>query len=540
MLLYCSLDPEELFGLIANDKKRSMKFLPHVDQPRPLGVHSNAVKPLSNSLCHNNPHSSWTTVNGDLLHILIIGASNFIGWAFARELRKLDVNIKTTPTEDDTHIFSDSLSWYRWERLIAEGHAPMFVNFSDYSETRKFLSGQTPSVIFYSLSLIIEKPSRVSLTVSKISSTFKSFLTLLQVIKDHHPSTLVVILSLDQKWNRWIKTFELTLSSYNRLYGINIAIVRISNVYGHFPSEKLGSFKKACAVDSLSTIIFKAITKQSNGCGFYDMSECPHNPQQYWTEDKTDYQNYLKKQTKDVVMTTYFTTQKNPQYKVEFMNNNFYFMENWFISIHKLGLHMVLFHDDLSNQFVQKFERNYPAIEFVKVDTFDSYTPNDRRYFLYYDYLLTNKDIRYALMTDLRDIKILNNPFKMMDIVGDYVYLGIDNPFHDTSVSSKVVGILDRCYAYYPKGILGLYGNMNPGVLGGKRGIILAALNRLTHFIQESSKLNCNTAAASYLFHTLYYESVLTGWPLQVGFMTNQPHPPGLCVLHKWDADSWS
>ena len=259
----------------------------------------------------------------------------------ARELRKLDVNIKTTPTEDDTHIFSDSLSWYRWERLIAEGHAPMFVNLSDYSETRKFLSGQNPSVIFYSLSLIIEKPSRVSLTVSKISSTFKSFLTLLQVIKDHHLSTLVVILSLDQKWNRWIKTFELTLSSYNRLYGINIAIVRISNVYGHFPSEKLGSFKKACAVDSLSTIIFKAITKQSSGCGFYDMSECPHNPQQYWTEDKTDYQNYLKKQTKDVVMTTYFTTQKNPQYKVEFINNNFYFMENWFISIHKLGLHMV-------------------------------------------------------------------------------------------------------------------------------------------------------------------------------------------------------
>ena len=298
-----------------------MKFLPHVDQPRPLGVRSDVVKPLSNSFCHNSAHSSWTTVNGDSLHILIIGASNFIGWAFARELRKLDVNIKTTPTEDDTLIFSDSLSCYRWEQLIAEGHAPMFVNFSDYSETRKFLSGQNPSVIFYSLSLIIEKPSRVSLTVSKIiSSAFKNFLTLLQVIKDHHPSTLVVLLSLDQKWNRWIKTFELTLSSYNRLYNINIAIVRINNVYGHFPSEKLGSFKKACAVDSLSTIIFKAITKQSSGCGFYDMSECPHNPQQYWTEDKTDYQNYLKKQTKDVVMTTYFTTQKNPQYKAEFMN----------------------------------------------------------------------------------------------------------------------------------------------------------------------------------------------------------------------------
>ena len=214
MVLYCSLDSEELFGLIANDKKRSMRFLPRVNQPRPLGVRSNAVKPLSNSLCHNYPHSSWTTVNGDSLHILIIGASNFIGWSFARELRKLDVNIKTTPTEDDTHIFSDSLSWYRWERLIAEGHAPMFVNFSDYSETRKFLSGQNPSVIFYSLSLIIEKPSRVSLTVSKISSAFKNFLTLLQVIKDHHPSTLVVLLSLDLKWNRWIKTFELTLSSY--------------------------------------------------------------------------------------------------------------------------------------------------------------------------------------------------------------------------------------------------------------------------------------------------------------------------------------
>jgi len=104
-----------------------------------------------------------------------------------------------------------------------------------------------------------------------------------------------------------------------------------------------------------------------------------------------------------------------------------------------------------------------------------------------------------------------------------------------------VFKIYDRCYKYYPRDILNLHGNHNPGVVGGKRSILLAALKQLTQYIEMSSHENCNTAAFSYLFHSKYLiDYILSGWPLQMGFTTNQPNTPGLCVLHKWDEDSFS
>ena len=502
---------------------------------------------LSQSICH-----SLTTdhlLNKDLTQrVLIIGASNFVGHSLTKEAGTSFLKGGIFPAEEDTPIFVDPISWYRWERLVHEGYNPQFVNFSDYHSTQEIMKQVAPSIVIYVPTLVFERSLMPSLTASKLSSSYKSFLMLLQVIKDYYLPVHVSLLSLDHQWNRWMKSFELALSSYSWLYNIKISVFRVKHVFGFLSSEKLGSLKKSCFINDLAGTILTLIVDQSATCRVYDMTECSHDirnentneDENVRSEAQVAYQMYLRRQTRDVVMTTYFTTQKNPQYKVDFMNNNFYFMENWFYSAYKLGLHMVIFHDDLSKSFIETFTKNCPNIEFIKVNNFNGYTPNDWRYFLYYEYILSNSDVRYALMTDLRDIKFITNPFKMMDVVGDFVYIGIDVPFHESSLSSKVVKGLEKCYSFYPKDILGLYGNLNPGVLGGRRVTILSALSKYMQFIRSSTKLNCNTPAASYLFHAIFYKSLFFGWPLQTGFMTDQPHPPGLSVIHKWNEESWS
>lgn len=439
---------------------------------------------------------------------------------------------------------SDPLSWYRWEQLVQDGYNPQLINLTDYHSVINLLKHSLPSIIFYSvlptLSLQPSSSKNIIYDTTVTSRSLTQFLTLLEVIKDHYPAVPIVLISMYPR-----SVLELALSTYNRLYRIDVTIIRIRNIFGLLPFEQLGSLDQGCFVTDVSTLVLNLLISHKTHCTVYSMEECTAGNTTTVHDTRRDsdkkYMEYHSLQTKDVVMTTYFTSQKNPQYKVEFMNNNYYFMENWFKSAYKLNLHMVIFHDELSLGFIRNFTRSCPFIEFVKVYSFDGYTPNDKRYFLYYDYIISNRDIRYAVMTDLRDIRLLNDPFEMMEQIGDkLVYLGIDAPFDETSASSKVKKALRNCFSYYPTSILSLYGNHNPGVLGGKRGTILSALSKYMAYIKMSTRKNCNTPAASYLFHTLYYDSLFTGWPLQMGFMTDQPHPPGLSIIHKWDDNSWS
>lgn len=507
-------------------------FIPSSDQQQNIIIDSVSStdrlldKLATRSLCHSSSSDRTPLIKDSLNNAVIIGASNLIGKSLTTEGTEFFQTV--VPTEDVLTMSNDSLSWYRWEQLMHDGYNPLFTNLTDYRSVFNLLKHSSPSVIFYSPSVIL------SPITTNLANSLAQFLTLLEVIKDHYPAVPIVLISMHHRG-----MFELALSSYNRLYNIDMVIIRTKHVYGSLSLEQYGSFSQACFITDLSTFILNIVISQKTHCVVYDIEDCTVNNMTGKGGNRR-YLEYLTLQTKNVVMTTYFTSQKNPQYKVEFMNNNYYFMENWFKSAYKLNLHMVVFHDELSEGFIRNITKGCPFIEFVKVYSFDGYTPNDKRYFLYYDYILSNKDVRYALMTDLRDIRLLNDPFEMMERIGDFVYLGIDTPFHETSATSKVRKALRNCFSFYPRSILGLYGNHNPGVIAGKRGTILSALSKYMAFIRMSTRKNCNTPAASYLFHTSFYDELFTGWPLQMGFMTNQPHPPGLTVLHKWDNESWS
>ena len=508
---------------------------------------------IQDAICHGDK-TFITHSFGRGSTILVIGASGFLGGSISKWFHDWG-NIRVVPTEDNINIGFDPLSWFRWEELTDMALNPQFINYSNYRTTQLIIRMYSPTVIIYIPSMLYEnRKTVIADEVRLFSRLYENFILLLEVIRDELPDTLFLLLSPKQYDGTnnipWIRAFELSLSTYYNLYDVSMAIIRIKGAYGPWKQQnQLPESTKLCYIDDLVRILSEIITEQKLKCVIYNIVDCtiPNFVVTGYQDGliltrklSKKYLTYRTQQTKDVVMTTYFTTQRNPQYKLEFMNNNFYFMENFFQSIYNLELNMVIFHDALSDEFINIFKKNYRNCEFVKVADFHGYTPNDKRYFLYYDYIISHKDVRYALMTDLRDIKILNNPFEMMQQFGDIIYLGLDIPFHDTSNTSNVVKIYNRCYKYYPRDILNLHGNHNPGVLGGKRSVLLAALKQLTQYIEISSRENCNTAASSYLFHTLYIDSILTGWPLQMGFMTNQPNTPGLCVLHKWDEDSFS
>ena len=504
------------------------------------------------SLCHYNK-STETLSNRSVSKVLIIGASSFIGANIAKEFH--EQNMTVIPTEDNVNIGFDPLAWYRWEKLIGMGISPVFFNYTDHDMTESFLKKRSPQVIVYVPTPLFEGQQ----STRQIIELYEDYLLLLEIVKNLFPDNLIILISLSEPTKThnlpWIRAFELSLSTYQRLYDINVAVIKTKGVYGPWQNEELPpESAMLCYISDVVKKVENVITKQVLPCMIYENICCDIQLEsatilengisqtKKWIEE---YSTYRKQQTKDIIASTYITTKRNAQYSIEFVNNNYYFMENWFKGIYKFNLSMVVFHDDLSDKFMSTFKENYPKADFKKIIDFKDFKPNDRRFLAYYDYILAHPEIRRIVMTDMRDLMILNNPFEMMDVVGDHPYVGMDMAFFDTSVKASVPQVFRRCfsrgkYALNYNDELHLHGFYNAGVTGGSRHVMLAFLTRFLAHFQISNKDNCNMALIGYVFHKFFFDTVINGWPLNMAFLTDQRNIPGLCILHKWTLSSYN
>ena len=500
-------------------------------------------------LCHSNKSTDSLPIPSGS-KILLIGASSFIGANIVREFHERKIPV--IPTEDNVNIGFDPLTWYRWEKLMGMGISPMFFNYSDHDMTESLVKEHSPRAIVYIPTPLFEGQESDS-NVRQIIELYENFLLLLEIVRNVFPTTLIVFFSLSEPSGThripWIKVFELSLSSYQHLYNINTAVIKTKGVYGPWQSGDLPSDSGTlCYISDVVKKVDEVVTKQRLPCMVYENIGCNISLENgisqtnQWIEE---YSAYRKQQTKDIIASTYFTTKRNAQYRIEFINDNYYFMENWFKGVYKLNANMVVFHDALSDNFVSTFEKNYPKADFFQVRDFKDYKPNDRQYLALYDYILAHPEIKRIVRIDMRDLVIQNDPFEMMDVLGNHPYIGMDIPFFETSITSPVAGVFQRCfdegkYALDYHEELLLHGFYNSGVVGGSRPVILAYLTRFLAHFQISSKDNCNMALAGYIFHKFYFDIVINGWPLNMAFLTDQPNIPGLCILHKWDLNSYN
>lgn len=121
-----------------------------------------------------------------------------------------------------------------------------------------------------------------------------------------------------------------------------------------------------------------------------------------------------------VILTSYFSNKKHPQLgdpHLEGMGtdgrvqqNNISYIKRWYDSINKLKLNGVVFCDNLTNEFVDKYTTKY--VSFEKVDSPQDYPYNDWRFFCFRNWLDKNQ-FDWVFHTDGSDVTVANDPSEL-------------------------------------------------------------------------------------------------------------------------------
>ena len=246
------------------------------------------------------------------------------------------------------------------------------------------------------------------------------------------------------------------------------------------------------------------------------------------------YSNFLQKQ-ENYVMSTYFTGVINPQYSVTFLKNCYRFVQQWFESVIRIGAHAIIFHDGLTEDFQNRMKNLYSHVHFQKIDV-EGRSPNDYRFYLYHQYLSLHPEIQNIVFTDIRDVTFLNDPFEVMRVIGDYIFIGVGRTFYENSWSNEVTQlILRRCHSNDSGSKwVKLHPFYNAGVIGGTRHTMLNFLTKITHYLDGiPHEHNCNMGTTTLVTNKHFYENSFSGYPFQSAFRLDLPGPEGLAIKHK-------
>jgi len=87
-------------------------------------------------------------------------------------------------------------------------------------------------------------------------------------------------------------------------------------------------------------------------------------------------------------------------------------MKPLYESCYDLNLHLIIFYDNLSNEFVKTYTKK--NIIFRKTKLTSNLSINDERFIIYYEYLLDNP-YQNIFTSDISDVYLIKNPFHLME-----------------------------------------------------------------------------------------------------------------------------
>ena len=237
----------------------------------------------------------------------------------------------------------------------------------------------------------------------------------------------------------------------------------------------------------------------------------------------------------DFIFTTFYTTKGDPQRGGRRKNDDSNYMSRWYRTLCGVNLRGVVFHDALSEGFKKRFNKNHVTFELSPPG---ERTTNDARFYAYRNYLLRTPAVQRAFFTDISDVTFLKNPFQLIDILGDFLYIGTD-----ANIRVGAMGWLNsRFKACFTKNsyfndlptIKRHYIVYNAGVIGGTRSMLLAFLGRLIEaFDNTPKKANCNMGVVNYVVHKYFDDVVYTGFPVTNRFKKYRRYAKGVYITHK-------
>lgn len=212
------------------------------------------------------------------------------------------------------------------------------------------------------------------------------------------------------------------------------------------------------------------------------------------------YQNIQK--INDVILSTYFTTKKDPQRGEFAINNNFGYIKEFYESVIKQDLYAVIFYDSLTEDFINKYECK--NVHFIRVNL-GPYSLNDERFYIYSEYINLTKPSK-IIMADINDVIFLKKDvFKFINkdtlyICKDESYSIYENPWIKNKINNLTFPLDKKKYSFWEMPIV------NAGVIGGDFNCINVFLGHLLYLFDKlDNDLNNNMICVNIIFHDLYW-----------------------------------
>ena len=479
----------------------------------------------------------------------------------------MGAGIKVFPVAHTNDAMADELAWYRRDQLLNAGIKVHFVNTSKILTT--LLHKTNISSIVYVPRLLDSSQSNM-LDNRLMDEDLNNFITILEISKDAPMCSLILLTRSSKQTDNtllaaWSHSFEATLAVYHRLYHIPAVLIHTGGLYGPWTRFTLDSISQgtyhvhqcwyiadvALVVSTVLTIRTHCLVVGTEDCnatdqrpgGLWDLLDASllHSLEYSVSSSYMWGKAYVTRDiNKQIVMTSYFTTARDPQWNVSRPSNQFQYMLDWYLSLKQLGMEAVIFHDGLDLGFMHRILKDYTRISFVLVPSLQNRSTNDARFYAYQRYLDDHPDISMVMLTDISDVRFQRNPFPFMHLLGDNVYVGTDiDVFPSIKYMPWISGKLETCFGHYAaSGSLHCLSELdtvyNAGVIGGSRHVVMAVLWWVTHYLDHSpTHLNCNMAAVNVALHKHFYRRIFTGFPLVSRFMYKQTSPKGVYIIHK-------
>tara|TARA_R110000765_G_scaffold23195_3_gene58818 strand:- start:115 stop:867 length:753 start_codon:yes stop_codon:yes gene_type:complete len=247
-----------------------------------------------------------------------------------------------------------------------------------------------------------------------------------------------------------------------------------------------------------------------------------------------------------LVLTSYFSKKRHPNdpndshvigrnQDLRVSRNSFDYIQKWYDSVTSNKLKSVVFHDDLSDQFVNEYQNEF--VEFVKVH--DSvYSNNDYRFFCFSDYLSdleVEPDIVFH--TDASDVVVVKNPTSLIEANSD----------HDFFACKDSIKINQFPYLQVHKNLNwqdeflfmanhNTWDLINMGVVGGKFDNMLEFYRKFVEvrLSAENPDANINMWICQYLLRSVFQnKKTLIGDPVCSEFKQYENNRTDVYFIHK-------
>ena len=440
---------------------------------------------------------------------LLVNGLNSLGVEIALNLASDKRNVLIVASSSDK-LCTDELTWAHLDRLKGNRIPIVFVDWSNDSLIQLLLHEHHPAHVVYIPPKLEGDAKSSKLDAGSWAGHLHNFVILLEALRTVSPSTRLTLASVTkgikneldvfQPYSNQmelrqslVSAFELSISTYHTLYNISFSVLRLAGFYGpwtHIGLNSVNELSQTCYIDDVVTAFLSSFHLRSK-CMVLDLGSCKETDSEHqkyaWSKlgvsartsstlgmqlMKDWRQAYAdrKQSNQQLVLASYFVGKGFRRAPNKYKN-----IQELVKSISTLGLRGTILHNGLDKEFIIRATKQYSKLTFKEMFLDNVHSTNScccSAIQAVADYLQNSTDVQRVVVMDLAQ-SVLRDPFRIMDVLGDWVYSDLDFiPFRDIASPEQVRGM----------------------VVGGRRYLVMATLNKMAKCLSEECDSLCRSS----------------------------------------------